>query len=111
MKKVRVGKAAKKTLKTFPVGVVKDLRYLLMRLELGHKLTMPLSRSMHIVSLGVNELRLKDRSGIYRVFYYLKLREEILIFHAFQKKTQETPDQELVTARARLNQLLLEENE
>ena len=40
---------------------------------------------------GVHELRLKDRSGIYRVVYFMRKQSEILLIHAFQKKSQQTP--------------------
>ena len=69
-------------------------------------LTMPLSRSMSSVAAGVNELRMRDRAGIYRVFYYTKLADAVLIFHAFAKKTQKTPPQEIVLAQERLKELL-----
>ena len=39
-------------------------------LQKGQKLSMPLSRTMASVDVGVEELRIKDRSGAYRVFYY-----------------------------------------
>jgi phage-related protein len=41
---------------------------------------------MSSVAAGVNELRIRDRSGIYRAFYYTKLEDSVLIFHAFVKK-------------------------
>jgi phage-related protein len=44
-------------------------------LQKGEKLSMPLSRPMGSVSSGVAELRVRDRSGTYRVFYYTKLAD------------------------------------
>jgi len=41
-------------------------------LQKGEKLSMPLSRPMASVAAGVEELRVRDRSGAYRVFYYAK---------------------------------------
>ena len=67
---------------------------------------MPLSRRMSSVAVGVSELRIRDRSGIYRVFYYTKLADSVLIFHAFAKKTQKTPQHEIVLARERLKEML-----
>lgn len=55
-------------------------------IEVRRELGMPLSKPIASVSSGVEELRLKDRSGAYRVFYYTKLHNAILIFHAFVKK-------------------------
>ena len=63
---------------------------------------------MPSVAFGTSELRLRDRAGIYRVFYYTKLADVILIFHAFAKKTQKTPQHEIVVAQERLKELLHE---
>ncbi len=71
---------------------------------------MPLSRPMSSVAAGVEELRLRDRSGIYRVFYYTKLFDSVLIFHAFVKKTQKTPPDEIGSAQKRLKEMLHEES-
>ena len=61
---------------------------------------------MTTVAAGAYELRVKDADGIYRVFYYLKSAEGILVFHAFVKKTQATPQNEIETARKRLWEML-----
>jgi phage-related protein len=47
---------------------------------------MPLSRPMPSIEPGAAELRIRDRSGIYRVFYYARSPRGILVFHAFGKK-------------------------
>jgi len=72
----------------------------------GENPGMPISRPMPVVDHGVHELRIKDRSGQYRVFYYTKKADAILIFHFFKKKTQETPSQEIETAKGRLEEML-----
>lgn len=61
---------------------------------------------MNSVEVGVNELRVRDASGAYRVFYYMKTRQGILIFHAFKKKTQKTPKKELNLAKKNLKELM-----
>lgn len=63
------------------------------------------------VAPGVFELRLRDAEGIYRVFYYLKIKDKILIFHAFAKKTRATPKQQIETGKTRLKKLLQEEQD
>jgi phage-related protein len=75
-------------------------------LQKGQKLSMPLSRTMASVDVGVEELRIKDRSGAYRVFYYAKLADSVLILHAFTKKTQETSPKEIALAKKRLKEML-----
>jgi len=67
---------------------------------------MPLSRSITSVAPGVEELRVKDRSGAYRAFYFTKLATVVLIFHAFEKKTAKTPPHEIELARKRLKEML-----
>lgn len=79
-------------------------------LRAGMNLTMPLSRPMSSVAAGVNELRIRDRSGIYRAFYYTKLADSVLIFHAFAKKTKKTPQHEIGLAKERLKELLDEKS-
>lgn len=57
-------------------------------LQRGITLGMPLSRPMPSVGLGVSEIRVRDRDGVYRTFYYTKSIRGIFIFHAFMKKLQ-----------------------
>ena len=61
---------------------------------------------MSSVALGVEELRVRDRAGIYRAFYYKKLARGVLIFHAFVKRTQKTPLQDIELGRTRLKEML-----
>jgi phage-related protein len=61
---------------------------------------------MSSVALGVEELRIRDRAGIYRTFYFQKSSRGILIFHAFVKKTQKTPSHEIDLGRKRLKEML-----
>jgi phage-related protein len=94
----------------FPRDVRRELGKAIFDLQAGMNLTMPLSRAMPAIAAGVNELRIRDRSGIYRVFYYTKLGDRVLIFHAFAKKTQKTPHHEVVLAKERLKELLHEKS-
>ena len=58
-------------------------------IQRGRSLTMPISRAMPTIALGASELRIRDRHGIYRAFYYVKSSRGILIFHACMKKTRQ----------------------
>jgi phage-related protein len=84
---------------------VRDLADAIARLERGHMLIMPLSRPMPSVAAGVNELRFRDRSGVYRVVYWLAGASTIWLLHAFQKRTQKTPPQSIQVAKDRLKRL------
>ncbi|HMV37191.1 MAG TPA: type II toxin-antitoxin system RelE/ParE family toxin [Turneriella sp.] len=109
MKQVIVAAHARQTIKAFSRSVRMELGKYIYQLQMGHKLSMPVSRPMPSVGLGAHEIRLKDEAGIYRVFYYLKVKEKVLVFHAFTKKTQATPKDEIRLGKSRLSALLQEE--
>ena len=102
--------AARETIRGFPIEVRKELGKAIYDLQLGETLSMPLSRPMTSVAPGAAELRIRDRAGIYRVFYYIKSRRGVLVFHAFVKKDRATPLPELNIGRSRLKELLHEED-
>jgi phage-related protein len=54
---------------------------------------------------GVQELRLRDNTGAYRVIYVAVYPEAVYVLHAFQKKTQQTNKRDLDLAEARLDDL------
>ena len=71
----------------------------------GKNLSMPLSRSLANIHSGLHELRLKDRKGQIRVFYFIKKNDAIYLVHAFQKKTQELPKKEIEVVLKRLKEI------
>jgi phage-related protein len=83
--------AARNTIRSFPDDVRRELGKAIFDLQRGESLAMPLSRAMPSVATGAAELRIRDRRGIYRAFYYAALARGILVFHAFVKKSRETP--------------------
>jgi phage-related protein len=97
---------ARDAIREFPEDVRRELGKAIFDLQKGEKLSMPLSRPMASVAAGVEELRVRDRSGAYLVFYYAKLAESVLIFHAFTKKRQKTPPDEITLAQKRLKEML-----
>ena len=100
---------ARATIKAFPEAVRREFGKTILDLQKGAQLGMPVSRPMPSVAAGVEELRVRERTGAYRVFYYARLADSILIFHAFVKKTQKTPPHEIALAQKRLNEMLDEE--
>ena len=74
-------------------------------LEEGQSLSMPLSRNLSSIHKGLHELRLKDRAGAYRFFYFIKKAENIYFVHAFKKKTQELPQKEIEVVLRRLKEV------
>lgn len=101
--------AAKAAIHNFPKEVRQELGKAIWDLQQGKILGMPVSRPMTLVGAGVAELRIRDRSGIYRAFYYTRSPRGILIFHAFMKRSQTTPKRDLDLGQNRLKELLHEE--
>jgi phage-related protein len=97
---------AREAIRDFPREARRQLGEAIFELERGNALTMPLVRPMPAVGAGVHELRVRDRSGIYRAFYVVKLRHGILVFHAFEKKTQRTPPHEIKLGKKRLREMI-----
>ena len=64
-------------------------------LSLGITLQMPLSRNLSSIYPGLSELRLKDRAGQVRVFYFIKKQDAIYLLHAIQKKSNQLPKNEI----------------
>ena len=86
VKPARFHPKARSAIQEFPEDVRRELGKAIFDLQKGEKLGMPLSRTMPSIGTGAEELRIKDRSGAYRVFYLARLANEVLIFHAFTKK-------------------------
>lgn len=106
MKAVRIHHIVADEIGKLNLGLRLRLAELLDLLSAGENLGMPVSRPMSGVASGVHELRLKDISGQYRVFYYTRLADAVLVFHFFKKKTQATPKKELSTAQKRLRSMV-----
>ena len=57
------------------------------------------------VGAGVNELRVRDRSGAFRVIYLATRPEAVYVLHCFQKKTRKTRKADIELAARRLHQI------
>jgi phage-related protein len=57
------------------------------------------------IGKGVEEIRVRDDSGIYRVIYTARFANAVYVLHAFQKKTQATSKRDIEIARERFTQL------
>ena len=95
----------KKELSKFPKEVLEDLLDALAKLSKGLNLSMPLSRPIPSIERGLHELRLKDKSGIYRAFYLIKKKDGIYVVHAFKKTTQETPEKNKRIVKKRIGRI------
>jgi len=95
-------KTCQREIAELPDEIRGDLADALARLDAGHSLSMPLSRPMPTVGKGVHELRLRDRSGEYRVIYAIGKSGEVHVIHAFKKQTQATPQGNVDLVRKRI---------
>lgn len=102
---IKILNVCEKELKKFPREVLEDLLDAIARLGKGVILNMPLSKHMPSIDKNAHELRLKDRNGIYRVFYVIKKKDAIYIVHAFQKKSQKTPTKTIDLVKKRIRSL------
>lgn len=85
--------------------IQKDFFDALLLLEAGLNLSLPVSRNLSSIYQGLHELRLKDRSGQVRVFYYVKRTDAIYVLHVIKKKTQELPKKEMAVVLKRLKEV------
>ncbi len=101
---VNILKQCQKEILGFPIDVREDLADLITKLGLGLKISMPLSKPIPTLGKGVQEFRLKNASGIFRVIYIFKDGDFYLI-HGFKKKSQKTSKLNLTVARKRLKEI------
>ncbi|HEX5760054.1 MAG TPA: type II toxin-antitoxin system RelE/ParE family toxin [Thermoanaerobaculia bacterium] len=90
-------------IQSWPVGILADYaRIVELLMEFGPHLRMPHSRAL---GAGLFELRPRGREGIGRALYCFTIDRRIVILHAFVKKTQATPERDLLIARKRMNEV------
>ncbi len=103
MRPVRFLGDSLKCLRDFPESARHDAGYQLDKVQRGDQ---PDDfKPMAVIGKGVEEIRITDESGAYRVIYVARRADAVYVLHAFQKKTQATPKKDIVTARKRFAQL------
>ncbi|MGQ0583418.1 MAG: type II toxin-antitoxin system RelE/ParE family toxin [Reyranella sp.] len=91
-------------LRRFPASVRQDAGYQLERLQRG---TTPDDfKPMSTIGAGVQEIRVRDAAGAFRVIYVARFEEAVYVLHAFQKKTAKTAPLDIELARQRYRRLL-----
>jgi phage-related protein len=60
---------------------------------------------MPSIGRGVEEMRIWDETGTYRVVYTARLADAVYVLHAFMKKTQATSKRDIDLAKKRFNEL------
>jgi phage-related protein len=90
----------------FPDEPRREAGYQLERVQAGKE---PADwKPMPSVGLGVKEIRVHEDSGAFRVIYVAKFAEAVYVLHAFQKKAQKTPKQDIELARQRFREWVQE---
>lgn len=93
-------------LRNFPEAARREAGYQLDKVQHGQAPTdwKPLT----MVGKGVQEIRIRDETGAYRVIYVAKFTDAVYVLHCMQKKTQKTSKMDLDLAAKRYIDLLKE---
>ena len=54
----------------------------------------------------IRELRIRTNDGNIRIFYFFFIEKNIILLHAFKKKTQEVPQREIEQAQRNMHHFL-----
>lgn len=88
-----------RSLREFPDDAKRDAGYQLDRVQ--HGLQPEDFKPMPTIGKGVEEIRVRDDTGAYRVIYTARLADAVYVLHAFQKKTQTTSKRDIDLAKQR----------
>jgi len=93
-------------LRAFPVLARREAGHQLDQVEQGREPDdwKPMPR----VGSGVQEIRIRDAAGTFRVIFVAKFAAVIYVLHCFQKKTQKTSNADLDLAEKRYRDLTKE---
>ena len=91
-------------LRDFPADARQDAGYQLDKVQRG--LQPDDFKPMPTIGKGVEEIRIRDDSGIYRVIYTARFADAVLVLHAFEKKTQRTSPRDIEIAKARFREAM-----
>lgn len=104
MKPVRFLGDSLKRLREFPEVAKQDTGYQLDKVQKGQQ---PDDfKPMPSIGKGVEEIRVRDETGIYRTIYSARLTGAVYVLHAFQKKTQTTSKSDIDIAKERYTELM-----
>src|ERR1035437_368828 len=96
-----------KDLCEFPEDARREAGYQLDRVQNG--LEPDDFKPMPDVGSGVQEIRIKDEAGIFRVLYVARFENAVYVLHCFRKKTRRTAKSDLDLASKRYAELVKEQ--
>lgn len=83
-------------LETLTEAEIKKLMYVLDMLKTQDRVS---EKFVKYISEGLYELRISYNGNIYRVFFIFDEGNIVVLFNAFQKKSQKTPTKEITKAK------------
>lgn len=90
-------------LREFPTAVRQDAGRQLALLQDGRQ---PNDfKPMPSIGRGVEEIRIRDAAGAFRVIYTARMVDAVYVLHCFQKKTQATTARDIEVAKRRFAEL------
>lgn len=93
-----------KRLRAFPEDVRMDAGYQIDKLQHGEQ---PDDfKPMPSIGKGVEEIRVRDGTGAYRIIYTARLSDRVVVLHAFAKKSQATSKRDIDIAKRRFGELM-----
>lgn len=92
-----------KRIREFAPDARRDAGYQLDRVQ--HGLPPSDVKPMPAIGKGVEEIRLWDESGTYRVIYTARFENVVYVLHAFQKKTRATAQRDIDLAKKRYQEV------
>ncbi len=93
-------------LRAFPVSARREAGYQRDQVQRGGEADD--WKPMNTVGSGVQEIRIRDDAGAFRVIYVAKFARAVYVLHCFQKKTQKTSKTDIDLAAKRYRDLLKE---
>jgi phage-related protein len=91
-------------LREFPDDARHDAGYQLDKVQRGEQ---PDDfKPMPSIGKGVEGIRVRDDTGVYRVVYTARLADAVYVLHAFQKKAQATAKRDIELASKRFTELM-----
>lgn len=95
--------SALKDLRCFPLDARRAAGFQLDLLQQGDD---PFDwRPMKSIGRGVNEIRITEDSGAFRMFYVVNRPEAIYVLHAIKKTSRKTETKDIELARARYQEI------
>jgi len=93
-------------LRAFPVDARREAGYQIDRVQRGG--VSESWKPVPTIGVGVKEIRIRDVSGQFRVFFIAKFAEAVYILHCFHKKSQKISRKDLELAIDRYSKLMKE---